>query len=79
MKLSTIIRAIVRPHVAQLVNVSNDEDMFAVGLLSSGRGFGLAERGHVSWVPRAQVRHIGDLEIAWWGRDTFVHQSQEAS
>lgn len=65
MKLSTIIRAIVRPYIAK------DDETIWIGR-DRGPGFGISTVP-IQWVHRATVFKIGDLEIAYWGRDTLVH------
>lgn len=72
MKLSTIIRAIVRPWVR--VYGGDDRTWFMFGPENiAGPGFGLSVSGKGRWTKRATVRRVGALEIAWWGRDTLVH------
>lgn len=69
MKLSTIIRAIVRPYV----EAESDEHEFTLNFLGLfGPGVGVAARAN-AFPKRATVIKVGGLEIAWWGRDTLVH------
>lgn len=78
MKLSTIIRAIVRPWMR--LHEHDDAAWIMFGPENvAGPGFGVAVNSRRGWTARATVRHIGDLEIAWWGRDTMVHHAPEAS
>lgn len=75
MRLSTIIRAIVRPYVAPLLYVNSWDGGIVVVLgPPTGAGFSVCHRPGILDSPtRRIVRKIGDLEIAWWGRDTLVH------
>lgn len=70
MTLGTIIGAIVRPYIAK------DDETIWIGR-NHGAGFGISTVP-IQWLPRATVRRIGDLEIAYWGRDTLVHPAPEA-
>lgn len=70
MKLSTIIRAIVRHEIAR-----DDEAIYVTFAGDPGPGFGISSVP-IRWPSRATVRKVGDLEIAWWGRDTLVHPTE---
>lgn len=72
MKLSTIIRAIVRP----ALELSSGDDRITFRALGHS-GFGIGDvacwQSDLSWPARARHLRIGDLTVAWWGRDTLVH------
>ncbi len=78
MKLGTVIRAIVRP---ALELSSGDDRILLRALGPSGFGIGMVAnwQSDLSWPARARCRRIGDLTVAWWGRDTLVHPAPEAS
>lgn len=77
MKLSTIIRSVVAP----IVQFQTWNDAIVVRLFrESGPGFLMSDDKPIyGFPPRAQEARLGDLHIRYWGRDTFVHQSPEAS
>lgn len=77
MKLSAILRAIVRPYIKADVD---ERSVCVQSVVYSGPGFYVtSQRGWCERPLRATVRRIGDLEVAYWGRDTLVHPAPEAS
>lgn len=87
MKLSTIIRAIVRPHVELrrsqgeiALLIERDFDRAGGIPYRAKWGVGLVLRTGGDWSfqtpPRAREVRIGDLTVAWWGRDTLVHPTE---
>lgn len=85
MKLSTIIRAIVRPIVQ--IDVTNNMfrcvaakynigacAMVVDDYTSIARGLDI-----MPYPRRAREWQVGHLTVAWWGRDTLVHPVPEAS
>lgn len=75
MKLSTIIRAIAQG----IVPVRQDSHHLMI-TSSSNLGPGIRIRVTGFFAPpvptRARLTSIGNLEIAWWGRDTLVHPTE---
>ena len=77
MKLSTILRAIVRP----IVDVQVFYDALQVQILgASGPGLLISDtRPTYGYPPRTTHSQIGGLHVAYWGRDTLVHPAPEAT
>lgn len=75
MKLSTIIRAIVRP----VVKIHSIDEWF---IASTDEDFWAGAAVGVFCFPRdiparaTSVKILGDLTVAWWGRDTLVHKTE---
>lgn len=75
MKLSTILRAVVRP----IVEVQVFDDALQVQILgSSGPGLLISDaRAMYGCPPRTTYSQIGGLHVAYWGRDTLVYHAPE--
>jgi hypothetical protein len=77
MKLSTILSAAVRPWLRFDRHIKYDQSWVTIGPdRESGYGIGLSINPDRCWVPRARTFRIGDLTVAWWGRDTLVHPTE---
>lgn len=75
MKLSTIIRCMAQRHI-DVDSTEYSTTLFTDGTTGPGLGVVAFCDRFSTWPERATTYRIGDLTVAWWGRDTLVHPTE---